>query len=173
MVFQEPMTSLNPLRKVGIQVEEAMAVHTKRKKAERRAAALEAMAAAELSDPERVYTLYPHELSGGMRQRAMLAAAILLKPKLLICDEPTTALDVTIQAQILKLLKKINGEMGMGILFISHDLKAVRHLCDRALIMHKGKIIESGDVDTLFSNPQTEYTKKLISPRSRNRLTGR
>ena len=163
MVFQEAMTSLNPLVRVGRQIEEAMAVHVKSRKGERRAAAFEAMAMVELPDPERIYTAYPHELSGGMRQRAMLAAAILLRPRLLICDEPTTALDVTAQLQILDLLRKLNQELGLGILFISHDLHAVLRLCDRAMIMQKGKIVESGDVETLFSEPQTEYTKKLLA----------
>jgi NitT/TauT family transport system ATP-binding protein len=105
----------------------------------------------------------PHELSGGMRQRVMLAAAMLMRPKLLICDEPTTALDVTIGAQILALLHKLNQEFGVGILFISHDLGAVSRLCERVLIMQNGRIVESGAADTLFENPQAEYTKKLIS----------
>jgi len=163
MVFQEPMTSLNPLRRIGWQVEEAMSIHTKAARPERRAAALEAMRAVELSDPERIYSRYPHELSGGMRQRVMMAAAILMRQKLLICDEPTTALDVTTGAQIIALLQKLNREFNVGVLFISHDLGAVYRLCKRALVMQNGKIVESGSVEEITSDPKTEYTKKLIA----------
>ena len=163
VIFQEPMTSLNPLRKIGWQVEEALAIHTASTRAQRRRAALEAMTAVELSVPENLYKKYPHELSGGMRQRVMLAAAILMRPKLLICDEPTTALDVTTGAQILALLRKLNQEYGVGILFISHDLSAVRRLCEHVLIMHNGLIVESGTTESLFANPQEAYTKKLIA----------
>jgi len=163
MVFQEPMTSLNPLRKIGWQVEESIAIHTVSSRAERRHAALEAMKAVELHDLENLYNKYPHELSGGMRQRIMLAAAILMRPKLLICDEPTTALDVTTGAQILVLLRKLSLEYGVGILFISHDLSAVRRLCEHALIMHDGHIVETGTTESIFANPKDEYTKKLIA----------
>jgi len=169
MVFQEPMTSLNPLRRIGWLVEEAMAIHTNSNRAERRQAALDAMRAVELTDPERVYRRYPHELSGGMRQRVMLAAAILMRPKLLICDEPTTALDVSTGMQILSLLHKLNQEFGVGILLISHDLGAVSRLCERALIMQDGRIVESGSVGTLFENPQAEYTAKLIDAQAAGR----
>ena len=131
VVFQEPMTSMDPVMRIGPQVEEALLVHTDLGPEERRARALQAMADAELPDPETVYRKYPHELSGGMLQRAMVAAAIISEPKLLICDEPTTALDVTIQEGILNLLKKINREKGTGILFISHNLHVVRKLCTR------------------------------------------
>jgi len=163
MVFQEPQTSLNPLMKVGRQVEEVLRIHTEQTASERRMAALEALASVEITDPARVCEQYPHELSGGMRQRAMLAAAILPKPELLICDEPTTALDVTTQAQILALLQKINQDLGMGILFISHDLGVVRRLCHRAIVMQNGHIVEEGPVETLFSEPQTAYTKQLLA----------
>ena len=128
VVFQEPMTSLDPVMRIGPQVEESLRIHTRMSAQERRAAALSAMEEAELHDPESVYGKYPHELSGGMLQRVMIAAAIVSEPKLLLADEPTTALDVTIQAQILELLKKINREKGMTILFISHNLNVVRKL---------------------------------------------
>jgi len=170
MVFQEPTSSLNPLMKIGRQVEEAMAVHTDTTRSERKAAAIAAMAAAELKEPEGLYGKYPFELSGGMRQRAMIAAAVLMKPDLLLCDEPTTALDVTIQAQILELLQKLNQETGMGILLISHDLQVVQKICTRAIVMENGYIVEEGAVSDLFAHPQVDYTKKLVaSARGRGR----
>ena len=121
------------------------------------------MEEAELHDPESVYGKYPHELSGGMLQRVMIAAAIVYEPKLLLADEPTTALDVTIQAQILELLKKINREKGMTILFISHNLNVVRKLCSRVAVMHKGKMVEEGPADAVFYHPQDAYTQRLIA----------
>ena len=163
VVFQEPMTSMDPVMRVGPQVEEALLVHTDLSPQERRQRALAAMADAELPDPETVYRKYPHELSGGMLQRAMVAAAIISEPKLLICDEPTTALDVTIQEGILNLLKKINREKGTGILFISHNLHVVRKLCTRVAVMCKGELLEEGPVDEIFVRPQAEYTKGLIA----------
>ena len=167
VVFQEPMTSMDPVMRIGPQVEEALVVHTKLSAEERRARALQAMADAELPEPEALYRKYPHELSGGMLQRAMVAAAIISEPKLLICDEPTTALDVTIQAQIqegiLNLLKKINREKGTGILFISHNLHVVRKLCTRVAVMCKGELLEEGPVDQVFYHPQADYTKGLIA----------
>ena len=163
VVFQEPMTSMDPVMRVGPQVEEALLVHTDLSPQERRQRALAAMADAELPDPETVYRKYPHELSGGMLQRAMVAAAIISEPKLLICDEPTTALDVTIQEGILNLLKKINREKGTGILFISHNLHVVRKLCTRVAVMCKGELLEEGPVDEIFFHPQAEYTKGLIA----------
>ena len=116
----------------------------------------------ELPDPEDVYDKYPHELSGGMRQRVMIAAALICEPKILIADEPTTALDVTVQAQIIKLLKRINEKTGTAILFISHDLSVVRMLCSRVLVMYHGRVVESGDVNEVFDHPKEEYTKRLI-----------
>ena len=163
IVFQEPMTSMNPVMKIGPQVEESLRIHTKLSKSERKQRALEALEMAELPDPERVYNKYPHELSGGMLQRVMIAAAIISRPKLLLADEPTTALDVTIQAQILELLKKLNRQNNMAVLLISHDLHVVRKLCSRVIVMKRGKIVEEGPVEEIFRNPKHEYTKALIA----------
>lgn len=163
IVFQEPMTSLNPAIKIGRQVEESLRIHTSDNRTTRREKALQAMASAELPDPEALYHKYPHQLSGGMRQRVMIAAAIVLEPKLLIADEPTTALDVTIQAQILRLLTRLNREMDMGILFISHDLTVVSRLCNRVIVMQGGEVVEKGDIHSIFHHPQTAYTKALIA----------
>ena len=163
MIFQEPMTSLNPLKKIGWQVEESLRLHTDYDKNERKRMALEALAAVELPNPERVYNSYPHNLSGGMRQRVMIAAAFINDPKLLIADEPTTALDVTIQAGIVKLLKRLGEEKGTSILFISHDLSLVRQLCNRIVVMQNGYIVEEGATETIFNYPREEYTKKLIA----------
>ncbi len=165
IIFQEPMTSLNPTMRVGEQVEESMRIHTKRSKAERKAMALAAMELAGLDSPEGIYRCYPHELSGGMRQRVMIASAIVLRPRLLIADEPTTALDVTIQAQILETLKDINRKEGVGILFISHDLGVIRALCQRVVVMRKGRIIEEGQVDQVYNAPRQDYTRRLIAAR--------
>ena len=163
VVFQEPMTSMDPVMRIGPQIEEALLVHTSLSPEQRRAKALQAMADAELPDPEALYRKYPHQLSGGMLQRAMVAAAIISEPKLLLCDEPTTALDVTIQEGILALLKKINREKGTGILFISHNLHVVRKLCSRVAVMCKGELVEQGTVDHVFFHPQQDYTKRLIA----------
>jgi ABC-type dipeptide/oligopeptide/nickel transport system ATPase component len=163
VVFQEPMTSLNPVKKIGPQIEESLLIHTKMNAQERKAAALEAMESVELPDPERVYKKYPHELSGGMLQRAMIAAAIVSKPKIILADEPTTALDVIIQAQILKLLKKINSQYGTSILFISHNLNVVQKICSRVCVMQSGNIVESGPTEEIFHFPSHPYTKKLIA----------
>ena len=132
-------------------------------RAQRRQAALEALAAVELPDPEGVYEKYPHELSGGMLQRAMIAAAIVIRPRLLLLDEPTTALDVTIQAQILALLKKLNQESGISMLFISHNLAVVRKLCSRVAVMQRGVLVEEGETDQVFYHPQDPYTQRLIA----------
>ena len=163
VVFQEPMTSLNPLMKVGKQIEEVLQIHTDLPPAERKRLAMEAMERVGLPEPARSYEKYPHQLSGGQRQRAIIAAASLIRPKLLICDEPTTALDVTVQAQILALLKELSQEAGMGILLISHDLAVVRRLCDRVAVMQRGLIVEQGSVEQIFQNPPHEYTKELIA----------
>lgn len=163
VVFQEPQSCMDPLMKIGPQVEETLRIHTKLSREERRAAAIAAMTAAELPDPEALCGKYPHELSGGMLQRVMIASAIISHPKLLLADEPTTALDVTIQAEILQLLKKLNRERGMAVLLISHDLNVVRKLCTRVLVMQRGKIVEDRGVEDIFSDPRHEYTKRLIA----------
>ena len=173
VVFQEPQSCMDPLMKIGSQVEEVLSLHTHMDRAERRKLALEALAAVELPDPEAVYEKYPHQLSGGMCQRAMIAAAIVARPKLLLLDEPTTALDVTIQAQILELLKKLNRETGMSMLFISHNLAVVRKLCARVAVMQRGVLVEEGDTDKVFLHPREDYTKRLIAAiPTRNRKEG-
>ena len=144
-------------------MEESLLIHTKMTATERKKAALKAMEEADLPDPESIYMKYPHELSGGMLQRVMIAAAIVSEPKLLLADEPTTALDVTIQAQILELLKKINREKGTTILFISHNLNVVRKLCTRVAVMKKGKIVEEGEAEEIFLHPKEAYTQHLIA----------
>ncbi len=163
VVFQEPMTSLNPLMRVGRQVEEVLRIHTDLTAAQRRQRALEAMDQVGLPEPEVTYEKYPHQLSGGQRQRAVIASAMVIHPKLLICDEPTTALDVTVQAQILRLLKSISRDYGVAILLISHDLSVVRRLCESVAVMYQGRIVERGDTEDIFSHPQDEYTKRLIA----------
>ena len=163
VVFQEPMSAMDPLMRIGPQVEEALRIHTDLSSEERRSRALQALRDADLSDAEAVYEKYPHQMSGGMLQRAMIAAAIISRPGLLLADEPTTALDVTIQAQILQLLQRLNREMGMSILFISHNLNVVRKLCSHVAVMEKGLIVESGAVEQVFHAPRSEYTKRLIA----------
>ena len=163
VVFQEPQSCMDPLMRIGPQVEEVLRIHTDLSREARRDQALAALAAVELPDPAGVYRKYPHELSGGMLQRVMIAAAIVARPRLLLADEPTTALDVTIQAQILALLKRLNREMGMSILFISHNLHVVRKLCTRVAVMEKGRIVETGPVDQIFFHPQAPYTQRLIA----------
>ena len=163
VVFQEPMRSLNPLMRVGRQVEEALRIHTDKSPAELRRLACEAMEQVGLPDPGRTYEKYPHQLSGGQRQRAIIASAMITHPKLLVCDEPTTALDVTVQKQILDLLRSMSQEYGVGILLISHDMTVVRHLCEHVAVMHKGKIVEHGDTEEIFLHPRDEYTQRLIA----------
>ncbi|MBR5765295.1 MAG: ABC transporter ATP-binding protein, partial [Lachnospiraceae bacterium] len=163
MVFQEPMTSLNPVKRIGWQVGESLRIHTSLSEEQIKEKVLKILKDVELDDPEGVYDKYPHELSGGMRQRVMIAAALVCDPKILIADEPTTALDVTVQAQIIRLLKRINKKTGTAILFISHDLSVVRKLCGRVLVMYQGRIVESGDVNEVFDSPKEDYTKRLIS----------
>ena len=163
VVFQEPMSAMNPVMRIGPQVEEALRVHTKLKAEERKERALQALRDVDLADAEAIYEKSPHQMSGGMLQRAMIAAAIISRPKLLLADEPTTALDVTIQAQILELLRRLNREMGMSILFISHNLNVVRKLCTRVAVMEKGHIVETGPTEQVFHDPQADYTKRLIA----------
>ncbi|MFI3212469.1 MAG: ABC transporter ATP-binding protein [Eubacteriales bacterium] len=163
MIFQEPMVSLNPVKKIGWQVEECLLLHTDLGKEERKQKALSLLEEVGLDQPERVYRSYPHQLSGGMRQRVMIAAAMICEPRLLIADEPTTALDVTIQSQIIQLLKKMNEERKTAILFISHDLSLVKKLCHKVIVMQGGYIVEEGQVDEIFHHPKEEYTKELIA----------
>lgn len=163
MIFQEPMTSLNPLLTIGYQIEEMLMIHENLKsRGKLNERVLTALTDAGLIEPEILYHKYPHELSGGMRQRVMIAMAMILKPKILIADEPTTALDVTIQKKILELIKKLNVEYGISVILISHDLGVIKTICKKALVMKDGKIVEMGHVNDLFLNPKKEYTKKLI-----------
>ena len=163
VVFQEPMSAMNPVMRIGPQVEEALRVHAKLSAEERKERALQALRDVDLADAEAIYEKYPHQMSGGMLQRAMIAAAIISRPKLLLADEPTTALDVTIQAQILELLRRLNREMGMSVLFISHNLNVVRKLCTRVAVMEKGHIVETGPTEQVFHAPQADYTRRLIA----------
>ncbi len=163
VVFQEPMTAMDPLMRIGPQVEEALAVHTKLTKEERRIRALEALRDVDLPEPEELYRKYPHECSGGQLQRVMIAAAIVTNPHLLLLDEPTTALDVTVQAQILSLLGRLNRERGISMLLISHNLQVVRRICSRVAVMQRGHIVEEGEMERVFTNPQNAYTVELIN----------
>ena len=163
MIFQEPMTSLNPIFKIGYQVNEVLELHNKSMtKAEIKARTIELLKMVGIANSEGVYNMYPHELSGGMLQRSMIAAAIVSRPSLLLLDEPTTALDVTIQAQILKLLKKLNRKHKISMLFISHNLNVVRKLCKRVIVMQRGVIVEDGLTYDVFFRPQHPYTQHLI-----------
>ena len=162
MIFQDPMTFLNPILKIGIQMTEGIRKHQNCSKKEAEAKAIELMRQVGIPSPEKRLDQYPFEFSGGMRQRIIIATALACDPKLIIADEPTTALDVTVQAQILELLEQLKEEMGLSILFISHDMRVVYQLCDRVMIMKDGTIVESGDVDTVYFSPQHEYTKELL-----------
>ena len=162
MIFQEPMTSLNPVLTVGFQLFEAVQRHQNVGHAEAERICLEALEQVSLSEPKRRLRQYPHELSGGMRQRVMIAMALACKPDLLIADEPTTALDVTVQAEILALLKKIQRDTGMAILFITHDMGVVAEIADRVQVMLRGEVVEEGDVHTVFSTPRHDYTRLLL-----------
>lgn len=163
MIFQEPMTSFNPVLTIGYQINEMLVLHIDGlSPLERKKRVLEALEEAGLSDCEALYGKYPHQLSGGMRQRVMIAMAMICKPKLLIADEPTTALDVTIQAKILVLLQSLSQKYGTAILFISHDLGVVRNICNRVMVMQHGHLVEIGETRDLFERPRKEYTKNLI-----------
>lgn len=162
MIFQEPMTSLNPTQRVGKQVEEVLKLHTQLKKEERKQLVLDTFLSVGLKKAEKVYTSYPHQLSGGMRQRVMIAMAIILHPKLLVADEPTTALDVTIQNQIIGLLKEINEKQKNAMLFITHDLNLARRLCHRIVVMKDGMVVEQGKTGQIFTSPKQDYTKRLL-----------
>ena len=163
MIFQEPMTAVNPTMKIGRQVEEVLRLHTDLDSRARKAAVIRALEEVELDEAEKLLFKYPHEPSGGMRQRVMIAAAMICRPSLLIADEPTTALDAATQESILKLLKKLNDKYGMSILFISHNLRVVKELCTRVFVMKDGEILEEGETEVVFQNPKTEYTKALIA----------
>ncbi|HWH84518.1 MAG TPA: dipeptide ABC transporter ATP-binding protein [Burkholderiaceae bacterium] len=165
MIFQEPMTALNPLFTVGNQIGEVLELHEALRPNAARARAIELLARTGIPEPERRINSYPHELSGGQRQRAMIAMALACRPKLLICDEPTTALDVTIQAQILALLDTLQAELGMALLFITHDLNLVRRFTHRVGVMERGKLVEIGSTAEVFTHPQHPYTKKLLASR--------
>ncbi|MFP4844646.1 ABC transporter ATP-binding protein [Winogradskyella sp. PE311] len=165
MIFQEPMSSLNPSMRCGAQVEEILKQHSLYSTNEIKSEVLTLFEKVKLPNPKRILKSYPHEISGGQKQRVMIAMAIACKPKLLIADEPTTALDVTVQKEILELLKEIQEETEMSILFISHDLSLVSELADKVMVMYKGEIVEQGDTRILFSNPKHIYTKALIASR--------
>ena len=167
MIFQEPMTALNPLHTVGAQIGEVLALHSGLGRREGRARAIELLAKTGIPEPARRVDAWPHQLSGGQRQRAMIAMALAGRPRLLIADEPTTALDVTIQAQILALLDELQTEMGLALLFITHDLNLVRRFTHRVGVMERGRLVESGPTGQVFSAPQHPYTKRLLASRPR------
>jgi peptide/nickel transport system ATP-binding protein len=162
MIFQEPMTSLNPVFKVGYQVREALLLHQNIDKNEARIQAISMLKDVGIPAPEQAYAAYPHELSGGMRQRVMIAMAMCCNPKLLIADEPTTALDVTIQAQIIELIKGLVRTRNMSVLFITHDLGVVAEICDRVIVMYAGNILEEGSVENILEHPLHPYTQGLL-----------
>jgi peptide/nickel transport system ATP-binding protein len=162
MIFQEPMTSMNPVFTIGFQLQEVLFNHTKISKAEARQKSVALLKSVGISRPEKIVDEYPHQLSGGMRQRVMIAMAIANQPKLLIADEPTTALDVTVQAQILDLLKGIQEVNDMSVIMITHDLGVVAEMCDEVIVMYAGRIVERADVDTLFYNPKHPYTELMM-----------
>ena len=163
IIFQDPMTSLNPVYTIGNQIVEVIRLHTKKSKQEAWARAEELLELVGINEPDRRLKQYPHELSGGMRQRVMIAIALACEPKLLIADEPTTALDVTIQAQILELMNDLRHKLGMSIIMITHDLGVVAQMCEKIAVMYAGHIVEYGTTDEIFYNPQHEYTKGLIN----------
>ncbi|PTL39311.1 ABC transporter ATP-binding protein [Alkalicoccus saliphilus] len=171
MIFQEPMTSLDPLFKIGFQITEGLRKHRKLSKKEAHKKAVEMLQLVGIPRPHEIVNEYPHQLSGGMRQRVMIAIAMSSDPEVLIADEPTTALDVTIQAQILELMKRLNEEKGTAILLITHDLGVVAEICDRVVVMYSGKVVEQGSVRTILKDPKHPYTQGLI--RSLPKITER
>ena len=162
IIFQDPMTSLNPTYTIGRQLMEAILLHTNRNKAQARERAIEMLRLVNINEPEKQMKQYPYEFSGGMRQRIMIAMALACEPDILIADEPTTALDVTIQAQILELMKSLQEELGMAIIMITHDLGVVAQMCDEVIVMYAGSICEQGTADEIFYTPRHEYTKGLM-----------
>lgn len=162
MVFQEPLYAFNPLFTVGHQIEEVLEAHTKIKGAKRKEKVLSLLDMAGIAEPRRVYSAYPHQLSGGMRQRAMIAQAISVNPKVIIADEPTSNLDVTLQARIMQLFDNLRKELDLGIVLISHDLGMVSHLADNILVMHQGSVVEKGPARDVTRSPKHEYTKQMM-----------
>jgi ABC-type dipeptide/oligopeptide/nickel transport system ATPase component len=162
MVFQEPMSALNPCMRIGAQIAEVLLIHGIADKKAARAKALDILRLVRMPDPERRMGYYPHQLSGGQRQRVVIAIAVAANPTLLVADEPTTALDVTVQAQILDLIRTLRDETGMGVLFISHDLGVIGQLCERIAVMYRGRIVESGTTQRVLEDPQHPYTKALL-----------
>ena len=162
MIFQEPMTSLNPVLTIEEQIAEGLLIHESCTPAERHEKVLAIMHEVELPDPEKLCKKYPHQLSGGQRQRVMIAAALITEPKLLIADEPTTALDVTIQAQILELMQSLQEKLGMAIIMVTHDLGVIASMCDEIIVMYGGRVCERGTADAIFYSPAHEYTKGLL-----------
>ncbi|HNX15476.1 MAG TPA: ABC transporter ATP-binding protein [Oscillospiraceae bacterium] len=162
IIFQDPMTSLNPVFSIGNQLMEAIMLHTNRDQKQAKERAVEMLSLVGVSEPKKRMNQYPHEFSGGMRQRVMIAMALACEPDILIADEPTTALDVTIQAQILELMKDLQKKMGMAIILITHDLGVIADMCDEVIVMYAGQFCERGTADEIFYNPQHEYTKGLI-----------
>lgn len=163
MIFQEPMTSLNPVMRVGLQVRETLLLHRKISPREAKAEVLRIFRKVGISEPERRYNCYPHELSGGLRQRVMIAMAMICRPKLVIADEPTTALDVTVEAQILQLMRALRDETGSGIVIISHNLGVIAQLCDYVYVMYAGRVVEQADTFDLFARPMHPYTAGLMA----------
>ena len=163
MVLQDPMTSLNPLKTIGVQIEEAVILHQGLKREAAKKVVLETLSDVGIDDPERRYRQYPHEFSGGMRQRVVIAIAVACRPKILICDEPTTALDVTIQAQILDLVKALQKKYGLTTIYITHDLGVVANVADRIAVMYAGDIVEVGTCEEVFYDPKHPYTWALLS----------
>lgn len=162
MIFQEPMTSLNPLVQVGKQISEPLKIHQSLNDKQAYSSVIKAMGLAELPNPEAIYNYYPHQLSGGLRQRVMIAMALVCTPKLLIADEPTTALDVVVQKEILTSIKKISKELNISVLFISHDLRVIKSICNDIAVLYAGSLMEYGKCTHVFSKPQNEYTKALL-----------
>lgn len=165
MIFQEPMTALNPVFTIGFQIAEALLLHTKIDKKDVRDKCIEILKTVKIPRAEKIVDEYPHQLSGGMRQRVMIGMSLACNPKLLIADEPTTALDVTIQAQILELMNELKEKFNMSILFITHDLNVIEEMADKVIVMYGGRIVEEADVKTLFKNPRHFYTKGLMASR--------